>query len=120
MADFSAVQNLLPKFDDPRSLQGRGSIEPRRPGDLGTTGISIDDVANPAPSFRDALLRELGEVSQKSFDVRDELEKFATGESEGVHDVMLAMGKSEVAFSMMLEVRNRFLNAWREITRIQV
>lgn len=119
MSDLSGVHKLIQGM----AAQARPADEPRRAGDLGTGGgLRVDDSSadSSGVSFGDMLTEGLQEVSQRQQDVRSEMEKFATGKSEGIHDVMLAMGKSEVSFSLMLEVRNRLVDAWREITRIQV
>jgi flagellar hook-basal body complex protein FliE len=62
----------------------------------------------------------LGAVSESSDQVKASLAGLATGEATEVHEVLVAMGKSEVAFTMLLEVRNKLLDAWREITRIPI
>ncbi|HMQ21050.1 MAG TPA: flagellar hook-basal body complex protein FliE [Planctomycetota bacterium] len=108
------TNNLLGQM---QGLSGRVQ-ETRLPDDGKRRALSIDD--REEPSFGDIISDSISSVAEKQNAVRTELEKFATGKSEGVHDVMLAMGKSEVAFSLMLEVRNRLVEAWREITRIQV
>ena len=48
------------------------------------------------------------------------LKGLVTGETKDVHEVLVAMGKAEVATALMLEIRNRLTDAWREVTRIQV
>lgn len=89
--------------------------------------LRIDDFAIDAgerseerPSFADVLADGIREVANRQMEAKDSVANFAAGKGEGVHDVMLAMGKSQIAFSMMLEVRNRLVDAWREVTRIQV
>jgi flagellar hook-basal body complex protein FliE len=39
------------------------------------------------------------------------------GEPVALHDVMASMGKSEVAFNLVLEVRNRLVDAWEKLSR---
>ena len=41
----------------------------------------------------------------------------ATGEPVALHDVMVSMGKSEVAFNLLLEVRNKLIDAWEKLSR---
>jgi flagellar hook-basal body complex protein FliE len=43
-----------------------------------------------------------------------------TGETQNIHEVMIAGEKAGVAFEMMLQVRNKLLAAWKEVTRLQV
>jgi len=43
-----------------------------------------------------------------------------TGETQNIHEVMIANEKAGVAFEMMLEIRNKLMSAWKEVTRLQV
>jgi flagellar hook-basal body complex protein FliE len=73
-----------------------------------------------ASEFSALLDGALGAVGESSDAVKTSLAGLVSGEPMEVHDVLVAMGKSEVAFTMMLEVRNKLLDAWREITRIPI
>jgi flagellar hook-basal body complex protein FliE len=43
-----------------------------------------------------------------------------TGEVEDVHQVMIAMNEADLAFRMMLEVRNKLVEAYKEVARLQM
>jgi flagellar hook-basal body complex protein FliE len=45
--------------------------------------------------------------------------KLVTGESKDVHGTMIAMQKASISMSLMLEVRNKVINAYEEIKRMQ-
>jgi len=53
-------------------------------------------------------------------EVKKKMEGLVTGETKSVEEVMAAMGKSDIAFKLMLEIRSRLVEAWKEVTRIQV
>lgn len=57
---------------------------------------------------------DLQKVSEKT------LEGFASGEVEDVHQVMVAMNRADLSFRMMLEVRNKLVEAYQEVMRAQV
>lgn len=42
------------------------------------------------------------------------------GEVDDVHQVMLAMDRADLSFRMTLEVRNKLLEAYQEVMRLQV
>jgi flagellar hook-basal body complex protein FliE len=44
----------------------------------------------------------------------------ATGRTENIHDVMLAVTKADLTFRTILQVRNRLIEAYQEITRMTV
>ena len=48
------------------------------------------------------------------------IEQFLTGEIEDAHDVMIAVEKAGISFEMMMEIRNKMVEAYHEIMRMQV
>ncbi len=44
----------------------------------------------------------------------------ASGEVENIHDVMIASQKSEIALQFTIEIRNKVMDAYKEIMRIQI
>ena len=111
----------MPGFDGiqgPRSplvgpLAGDNAGPPRNPNEI--TGAPVSE-----SGFGELLKKSIESVADFQNDVKGKMEGLVTGETEDVHEVLLAMGKAEVAFSMMLEIRNRLVESWRELTRIQV
>ena len=63
--------------------------------------------------LNDALM----EVRGLQTHARDTARALASGEPVEVHDLMISMSKSEVAFNLMLEVRNKLLDAWQVLQR---
>jgi flagellar hook-basal body complex protein FliE len=43
-----------------------------------------------------------------------------TGETSNVHQAMIAVQESNVAFSLMVEVRNKLVDSYQELMRMQV
>ncbi len=71
-------------------------------------------------SFGDRVKEILGEVNNLQLDAGEIAEKFARGEIEDIHDVMIAAEKASVGLELVLEVRNKLIDAYREISRIQM
>ena len=44
----------------------------------------------------------------------------ATGKNENLHEAMIGMEKAEASFKLLVQVRNRALEAYHEIMRMQV
>lgn len=86
-------------------LVGRDTERP------GRAGASFES------GFGDAIARALAEVDQLGADAKGKAEALARGEPVEVHDLMIALGKSEVAFNLMLEVRNKMVDAWQTLSR---
>jgi flagellar hook-basal body complex protein FliE len=75
-----------------------------------------DEVAG----FADRLKKILGEVNDLQLQAGELSAKFAAGEIEDVHDVMIAAEKASVSFEMVMEVRNKLIEAYREMMRMQI
>ncbi len=68
--------------------------------------------------FSSQLEKVIGQITELSDDVKGKYEALARGEpGVELHDLMTAMGKSEVAFNLMLEVRNKIVDAWQNLSR---
>lgn len=42
------------------------------------------------------------------------------GKAENVHDVMIAMERAKVSFDMMVQIRNRVVETYQEISRMPI
>ena len=70
-----------------------------------------------APDFGGLLADAIDRVDGLQRDVADKTQALASGEPVALHDIMVSMGKSEVAFNLMLEVRNKLVDAWEKLSR---
>lgn len=71
-------------------------------------------------SFGQFLGNALNQLSQTS-NASDELaESFAAGEDVEIHEVMIAMQETQIAFDLAAQVRNRAVEAYQEIMRLQL
>jgi flagellar hook-basal body complex protein FliE len=102
------TQRLLP--------QGEVAVPERAPllGEDAAPGRGGDAAAAP---FGGLLADAIDRTASLQHQVRDQTEAMLMGEPVAMHDIMLAMGKSEVAFNLMLEVRNKLVEAWEKLSR---
>jgi len=70
--------------------------------------------------FKDVLKDLVKEADELQKDSAQKVEQFADGNGEDIHDVMIAMSKADLSFRMMLEVRNKLVEAYQEVMRIPV
>jgi len=73
-----------------------------------------------AGSFDEVLGRFLTEADDLQKKADHAAHDLITGRSDDVHQVMLSMAKADVSFRMMVEVRNKLLEAYQEVMRMQV
>ncbi|MCH1429998.1 MAG: flagellar hook-basal body complex protein FliE [Chlamydiales bacterium] len=71
-------------------------------------------------TFRNIMRRYLEEVNTLQHDADSQVQKLAAGEVENLHEVTLAMDEAEVAFDMMMQIRNKLVEGYKEIMRMQV
>ncbi len=48
------------------------------------------------------------------------LQQLMTGESDDLHQVVMDAAKADMSFRLLVEIRNRLLDAYQEIMRMQV
>ncbi len=70
--------------------------------------------------FGGVLQDSLQEVNRLQQEADQAITALATGEKVSVHDTMIAMEKADVSFRLMMEVRNKIVEAYQEILRTQV
>ncbi|OGS35101.1 MAG: flagellar hook-basal body complex protein FliE [Elusimicrobia bacterium RIFOXYB2_FULL_49_7] len=73
-----------------------------------------------APSFTDTLQGFIKDVNSMQNHADRSIEKMVAGEITDVHQVMVAVEEANTAFSLMTELRNKMLDAYQEIMRMQV
>ncbi len=71
-------------------------------------------------SFKDVLSSYLKETNEMQNSADESLSRLVRGDTDNVHEVMLAMSKADVSFRMMVQVRNKLVEAYQEVMRMQV
>ena len=71
-------------------------------------------------SFADTLKNAVDGANELQNSADETVRRFATGDLEDVHQVMLALDRADLSFRMTLEVRNKLLDAYQEVMRMPV
>jgi len=95
---------------------------------LRTSGVGLPKEVTPAggarapegPSFRDMLLDSLNEVNRLQQEAADGVQAVLTGRSDNVAEVLSAVRKADVAFSMLMEMRNKLVEAYQELQQMRI
>ncbi len=82
-----------------------------------SVGKSADDATQ---SFSDTLSGFVNNVNDLQNKANDAIDKMASGQTTDVHDVMVAMEKAKVSFDMLLQIRNKMLDAYKQIMQMQM
>lgn len=70
--------------------------------------------------FAQELKNALGDVNDMQVQGEKAMSDIATGSVKDLHQAAIAIDKAEISMKLMLEVRNKALNAYKEITRTQM
>jgi flagellar hook-basal body complex protein FliE len=104
---------------DPLGLiPGMQGTSPIRPGSSGERAGGSGQVAGP--SFKDALMKQIDQVNRLQQDAEIAIEDVVSGKRDDLDQVMIAKQKADIAFQMLLQVRNQMMDAYEEIKQIRV
>jgi flagellar hook-basal body complex protein FliE len=83
-------------------------------GSLGGTG----DVKSSG--FFEALQKSMEDVNADQIQADNSIKDLVAGKSKNIHETMLAIQKADLSLKTMMQVRNKILEAYKEIMRMQV
>jgi flagellar hook-basal body complex protein FliE len=76
---------------------------------------------SPAPgAFESAFNRLVNEVNGKQAAAGDAVAGLLGGQNVSLHQAMIAMEEASVSFQLMVEVRNKLLESYQELMRMQI
>jgi flagellar hook-basal body complex protein FliE len=81
---------------------------------------SLNEVAGPSGKFQEALEDAIFRVEGQRQQAQASVGRFLNGEGEELHQVALATQRADLSFEMFLQVRNKVVNAYQEIMRLQM
>jgi flagellar hook-basal body complex protein FliE len=103
------------KFSSIRDSKSLTIDQPLSPGG------SIDQTQGVSQgSFADTLKSAIGNVNQLQKASDKAAQDLATGRTDNVADVMIATEKADIALRVMVQVRNKIIDAYQEIMKMQV
>ena len=111
---LTAAKNAA-ALDADTITQGVGAATAASPA-AGTAAAGASDTG----SFSNVLANAVQEVNSTMTAADVAKQKLMTGETGNVHQAMIAVQESSVAFSLMVEVRNKLVDSYQELMRMQV
>ena len=103
MSDFSIRSNLPP----PSIIKDQST---------GTHQVA----SHTDKPFGSILKDSINEVNRLQSDAGKSMAKLQSDQSASLHETMIAMEKAGIAFQTMLAVRNKVVEAYQEVMRMQV
>jgi flagellar hook-basal body complex protein FliE len=99
-------------------LAGPGRIDAPLPKVL--TGLTTGGTQPAAGGFGQMLDGLVSSVDAKEAQASDLTRRVLLGETDQIHQSVIAMQEASVALSLMVEVRNKLVESYQEIMRMQV
>ncbi len=90
------------------------------------TQLNVDEIAevkaNAAPEdqFISMLRAEINKVNAESVNMDDRVREVTLGQSSDVHGMMISITQADMSFRLMTQVRNKALEAYQEIMRMNL
>jgi flagellar hook-basal body complex protein FliE len=128
MNPLSAIRSLAGAEALPAPLPKVGS-QPLAPTpipfselkDLGASGpLQLSPTGESSPSFGNLLGRLVTEVNDKQVHANEAVKGLISGQNVSLHQAVIATEEANVSFQLMVEVRNRLLDAYQELMRMQI
>ncbi len=71
-----------------------------------------------AKTLTETVTNSLGKVNQLQQEKADMIQAFAAGEKQNVHELMISLQKAGMAVSLTSAVRNKVLDAYKELSKM--
>jgi flagellar hook-basal body complex protein FliE len=71
-------------------------------------------------AFGTRVAEGLQEVNRQLLSSQGDLQQLAVGEAQNLHEVLVRLEESRTALQLLLQVRNRVLEAYQDVMRMQV
>ena len=94
------VTNISTQIAEPMAIP--------RPGSANSTG------------FQDLLSGAIQKVEQDRVDSQQAAQQFLSGDSDDIHKVAIASQRADLSADLFLSVRNKVINAYQEIMKMQM
>jgi flagellar hook-basal body complex protein FliE len=88
------------------------------PADAGVSSLQPATDASQA-GFRDILHSAIDDIQQLEGQAETKVVGVIDGNGADVHSAMIAVEKADLSFQLMMQVRNKIVSAYQEISRMQ-
>lgn len=71
-------------------------------------------------SFSDMVTKGISSVNEQLMTSQADLQALATGDVQNLHQIMMRLEESRLSFQLMVQVRNRLLESYQEVMKMQI
>ena len=95
-------------------------ISPSMTGSEAASGLGPAVSKVGGGSFGNMIQHFVADTNAQQAQADQAVQKLATGESDGIHETMLAMAKADLSFRLFVEVQSKVIEAYQEVMRMQM
>lgn len=95
-------------------------ISPITPPVVASAAPIAKGPANPAAGFAALLSEAVQRMDQGNKSAAQAVDRFLSGENEEIHSLVLATQRNQLQFELFLQVRNKVVQAYQEVMRMQM
>lgn len=70
--------------------------------------------------FMDSLQQAISKANDIQLGADQATEALMTGQTQNIHQTMVALQEADVSFQLMMQIRNKLVSAYEEISRMQI
>lgn len=74
----------------------------------------------PTADFGSLVAHGLNQVNQQLMVQQTDLQQLATGDVQNLHEVMIRIEETRLSFDLMMQLRNRMLEAYQDVMKMSV
>ncbi|MBD66419.1 MAG: flagellar hook-basal body complex protein FliE [Halobacteriovoraceae bacterium] len=115
--NFSQIQNTFKNYNVDNWAK---SVEIGKQFDFRNAEMPGMGEAGESKSFGDFLAESISKVNGLQQDANTAMQRLASGDSQNLHETLLAVERADIALKQMNQVRNKVIDAYREIMKMQV
>jgi flagellar hook-basal body complex protein FliE len=82
--------------------------------------VDFNDPSNQEASFADMIRDAVQSVDDMQKVSETGVENILAGKAENIHEVMISMQKAQLSFQLMVEMRNKAVETYQELSRMQI
>lgn len=76
--------------------------------------------ASGVPDFAGMVSQGIAGLNQQLMTSQVDLQRLATGDVQNLHQVMMGLEETRLSFQLFLQVRNRMLEAYQDVMKMQI
>jgi flagellar hook-basal body complex protein FliE len=116
----NSIQNLV--ASDTKSIPTAElyQLSPASTSDAPLQAVTPGQSSGGSGGFESMLGNFVGDVAQKQAAATDAVTGLLSGKNVSLHQAMISMEEANVSFEMMVEVRNKLLDSYQELMRMQI